>query len=136
MTGYNLKHIIAWIENGELVEGDLFETASGWKAVYKNGALRWVTLGGYVGSTVAITEETIKEVFYFKSADPVRKLNEGSVYNIHHQYHFAKRPVAEIAEEKGVSQRMIYYILEGKRWADVYEIFHKDYDVVIDDYIA
>jgi hypothetical protein len=246
MEQFNFHEVVIGILVGDVAEGDTFTTTSGFKAVYKDGVLSWVTQGGYVGSPVAVTAEVLDEVFYmetkfemaevdFKDAldfikmgtevlfviegreytvdsfeeldelisskeyfedvynagiyveitqeekaiaeqillqvnesephvltpDEIRyieqdlvpsilkeleelgeesrvagkKLSFGEAYNIHHQYHFVKRSVAEIAEGYGVSSRMIYYVLDGTHWADAYKVFHEDYDIVQEDYI-
>ncbi|WP_440614746.1 hypothetical protein [Bacillus subtilis] len=88
--------------------------------------------------------ELYESAVYYVEEDETEKpstvtaktLSEGDVYNIHHLYHFVKKPVSEIAVEKGVSERMVYYILEGKRWDFVYRKFHSDYCIVKDDYIS
>jgi hypothetical protein len=64
-----------------------------------------------------------------------KKLSFAEAYNIHHQYHFVKRSVAEIADAYKVTQRMIYYVLDGTHWSEAYAVFHQEYDIVKDDYI-
>lgn len=86
----------------------------------------------YVNSFTQVESVPIKET---PKTDTMRMLTEGDVYDIHHQYHFSKKPVKDIAADKAVTERMVYYILEGKRWAEVHELFHTDYCIVKDDYI-
>lgn len=84
-----------------------------------------------------VEEKPVEVVNVFRerpNTATIRMLTEGDVYNIHHQYHFAKKAVKDIAADKAVTERMVYYILEGKRWADVHKQFHSDYCIVKDDY--
>jgi hypothetical protein len=228
-----LVDIIVAIAHELVKDGDIFETSSGHRVIYRDGVLCWLTSGGYIGSAVTITDENIKETFNkvtnikekkisFTEALPMiaegkevkivvggrdyiidsfidlddiieekeffedvykadcfvqveekneqskssnltlpivldmaqldealvevgkvfsnvgysKKLTGADAYNIHHLYHFVKKPVKEIAEEYGVSERMIYYVLDGTHWQEVHEQFHKDYDVVTDDYVS
>jgi hypothetical protein len=240
MTFYNLGDIIFAIMHGDIKEGDILESNSGFRVTYRDGVLSWLTSGGYIGSAVTITEDSLQEVFAkvksfkekrisFTEALPliaegkeVRVVVEGSreyiisdlddmdemiqnreffvdvieadyfvevevaekeekaeqslrnrltniltmpvvvdaskldelfaemsrelrkskkllphdAYNIHHLYHFVKKPVKEIAEQYRVSERMIYYVLDGTHWAEIHEQFHRDYDLVSDDYVS
>lgn len=231
MTYATLVDIVSGILTGKVQDGDIFETASGHRVIYRDGVLSWMTSGGYIGSAVTVTEDVIEEIFSkvtdeikisFVEALPLiadgkevrglvdgreyiltsledvdslvtdkeyladvyngvffvrdekekardqkaeqsitfpvvlgfekmeqvfaelgkalsgnsKKLTGADAYNIHHLYHFVKMPVKEIADKYGVSDRMIYYVLDGTHWAEVHEQFHTDFDVVQEDYIA
>lgn len=207
---YNLADIILGIIQGKVKDGDIFESNSGFRIIYKDGVLCWLTSGGYIGSAVVINDETVNEVFNkvayrrkrfieFAEAleliakgkgvtfivedsreyvvdsldaldeiicdkeylgdlynatifvedetelvetdeadgldeDSVRKLTKADVYNIHHLYHFVGWAVPYIAKQYNISERMVYYILKGERWQDVYKLFHDDFDVASQDY--
>lgn len=145
-----LDDIITGIIIEMVKDGDVFEASNGDRCIYKNGVLSWVTIEGYISTPVTVTSENIDEYYKKVSKDESsraevrvvkryvdcgKKLTEGDAYNIHHLYHFVKIPVAEIAKEYHISERMVYYILDGGHWADVFKKFHKDYCIVKDDYI-
>lgn len=243
---FTFHEVVIGIIVGDVKDGDEFVTSSGFKAVYKDGVLAWVTHGGYIGSPVAVTAENMAETFakikkvveqeisfheavqlidegvtvridvdgseyfvsdftefdelistkeyfedvyngsYFVEVDETplaipsiagegqelteediryieqelipailaelgmmpeavevepmpetskgKKLTEADAYNIHHKYHFVKQSVTDIADEYDITPRMVYYILDGTHWFNVYEAFHTDYDIVADDY--
>lgn len=63
-----------------------------------------------------------------------KKLTRNDAWSILHSYHFSKVPVVKLAQQYGVSDRMIYYVIDGTHWTDVHEEFHADYCMVKDDY--
>ncbi|WP_407708510.1 hypothetical protein ACIU4M_00665 [Bacillus altitudinis] len=52
------------------------------------------------------------------------KLTHEDAFSIHHKYHVNKRSALSIAEEYGISDRMVYYILDGTHWLSAYQAFH------------
>lgn len=62
-----------------------------------------------------------------KDREKGAKLTEKNVYAIHFRRTFMKDSVASLAEAFGVTERMVYYILDGTYWGDVHKQFHKDY---------
>lgn len=56
-----------------------------------------------------------------------RKLSESDVYRIHHLRHFVGATVESIATEYLVTMRMVYYILDGTYWNNVYKEFHSEF---------
>jgi len=65
LINFNLLDILTGINEKVVVDGDMFETDSGSHAVYKDGALVWLTSGGYVSSIISVTDENMSEVFNF-----------------------------------------------------------------------
>lgn len=57
------------------------------------------------------------------------KLTDKDVYAIHYRRYYMKDSVAKLAEIFGVTERMVYYIIDGTFWKGVYKQFHNDYDV-------
>lgn len=64
-----------------------------------------------------------------------KKLERADAHRIHHLKHFVGKTAESIALEFGVSTRMVYYILDGTYWNDVYKEFQADFDVAVEDYI-
>lgn len=100
MTEFAFHEVVIGINVGDVEEGTEFKTSSGFHALYKNGVLRWVTNGGYVGSPVTVSKENIAEVFtvlepeayekisftdamqYLAEGDTVSLLLEGREYDV------------------------------------------------------
>lgn len=64
-----------------------------------------------------------------------KKLEGSDVHRIHHLKHFLGKTAESIALEYGISTRMVYYILDGTYWNDIYHVFHETFDVATGDYI-
>lgn len=78
---------------------------------------------GKVDSSLSVTSDSYS-----------KKLTRNDAWSILHSYHFSKVPVVKLAQQYGVSDRMIYYVIDGTHWTDVHEEFHADYCMVKDDY--
>ena len=52
------------------------------------------------------------------------KLSYEDACSIHHEYHVNKRSAMSIAEKYGISDRMVYYIIDGTHWHSAYQAFH------------
>lgn len=65
-----------------------------------------------------------------------RKLTEGEAEAILYDRHYNKKSVKDIAEKYGVTERMVYYVLDGTYWFNVWKEFHAIYDIVVDDYFG
>lgn len=78
-------------------------------------------------SSISLYEAVFENV-YFKEADKAvpktetnkHKLTEADAYTILEAYHKLGRTVPDLAYMYDVTTRMIYYILDGTYWADVY----------------
>lgn len=55
------------------------------------------------------------------------QLDSKDAYDILHKNHVMNASVKDLAEEYNVSERMIYYVLDGTHWNDAYTEFHKRY---------
>ncbi|MCM3639679.1 hypothetical protein M4D68_00770 [Priestia aryabhattai] len=55
------------------------------------------------------------------------QLDSKDAYDILHKYHVMNASVKDLAEEYDVSERMIYYVLDGTHWNDAHTEFHKRY---------
>lgn len=210
--------LVESIFSEEVENGDVFVATDGTEIVYKDGALRYLTSGGVITSTVAVTDDNLNSLWYRKEAKPElkkvtfleavrylaeerkevsivvhydkehnsngsytvsnlyefeellkyeylydlyfnseyylteafeveqevepeksresigRKITAQDAYKILHQRHFLQRSVASLAEEYGITTRMVYYVLDGTYWKEVYDMFHEDFDVAIEDY--
>lgn len=135
-----LDDIITGIIIGLVKEGDIFKTTNSGKVIYKDGILSWLTVGGYVSSPVAVNSESVDE--HYRRVQEVvevtnishnaygKKLTESDAHDILIKYHFKQRHVTGLAEDYKVSVRMIYYIIDGVHWRDVYDSFHEKYTSV------
>ncbi|MGG4390504.1 hypothetical protein ABEU97_20440 [Priestia megaterium] len=56
-----------------------------------------------------------------------KKLDSKDAYDILYKYTIMNASVKDLAEEYDVSDRMIYYILDGTHWHDVHKQFHERY---------
>lgn len=75
MDQFKLHELVIGVMVGDVSEGDEFITSSGFKAVYKDGALTWVTQAGYVGAKVAITKESLAETFTKVNGQEIEKIS-------------------------------------------------------------
>ena len=71
----------------------------------------------------------IFEVASAQSADPDRysvKISAEDAFNILVSKHYFGQPVTSLANQYGITTRMVYYILDGTHWSDVYDYFKKN----------
>lgn len=198
---YTLTEIIAGIRSNAFINGDVLENSLGEKATIQDNSFLWLTGTGYVSTPVAITADTVTDVWrkvgakfdkeitfaesieflakgeqvqyrvneetidsatytienlgeldslidreYIKdlyngktfvssktadetavekTTDSVgRKINEVDVRRIHELSH-AGFTAATLAERFNITVRMVYYILDGTYWNNVYKEFNR-----------
>lgn len=118
--------IMSQMKTGSLADSTVFETEHGLRLAYVGNQLKWVTSKGYVSSPVNITDDVVS--MQFKKGKPLaqqgKKLSSNQVLTIHDLYNRQGKSVKQIAEQYGVSVRMIDYIVQGQHWTDEFEYYH------------
>lgn len=98
-------------------------TAESVSRVADEGLVGFVSLLAEIGSGDKPAEDT-KET---EISSTGHKLDSLDALDILMQRHFAKDSVSVIAERYGITDRMVYYIIDGTYWTDVHATFHKDF---------
>lgn len=81
MENFKFHEVVIAINVGDIAEGDVLLTASGAKAVLKEGVLTWVTTGGYASTPVAVSIENMNELFLLeKNEDKVEYIFSDAVH--------------------------------------------------------
>lgn len=110
---YNASIRVA-VEEQEQTSVEEEEPFNNLKAIYNK----------FVANTVAL-EDKEPEVAEYSTQG--KKITGGEVIAIHKQYHEQSESVANIAKSFDISERMVYYILEGIHWKDAYKMYWAGY---------
>lgn len=92
----------------------------GFSTVYYQGQYFIDVIYEYTDPEPAVDEVATKVKNY-------QKLSYADAYNINVYFNEKQKTALEIAEQYGISDRMVYYIAQGRYWADAHRQYLKDY---------